>query len=130
MHFFFFPASSFYPGRGRDNDNVNHLTFPLNDGHLSNDEDGETEIEDEEDWLTEPLLGELPTRNASRASEAAMLIEVRILFFSSLLEPYCFISSGLPGMTLPPFLSRRGLIPLPLLLSRRWPILLPPFLSQ
>jgi len=78
--FFFFSAALFYPGRCGNN--VSTLFTPIlpNSEHLSTSDEGDTDIESEEDWLTEPLLGELAMRNASKASDM-MLGEVSLPFF-------------------------------------------------
>jgi len=78
--FVFFSAASFYPGHRSDN--VSTLFAPIlpNSEHLSTSNEGDTDIESEEDWLTEPLLGELATRNVLKASDM-MLGEVSLPFF-------------------------------------------------
>jgi hypothetical protein len=82
MHSSFFSASSFYPGRVRDDTEViAHLpSYASNGERVSNSDNGDTEIDSEEEWLTEPPLEGPATRNGARASDA-MLIEVSIHFF-------------------------------------------------
>ncbi len=81
----FFPASSFYPGHCQDNTDDVITDFALGCEWLSNgnSDEGDTEVESKEDWLTEPMLGEVPTRNLSKALDIR-LIEARTFFFLSL----------------------------------------------
>lgn len=78
--FVFFSAASFYPGRRGDN--VSTLFTPIlpDSEHLSTSDEGDTDIESEEDWLTEPLFEDLAMRKVSKASDT-MLGEVSLPFF-------------------------------------------------
>jgi hypothetical protein len=70
----FFSATSFYPGREAFSDAV---LFPsrVNTGHehLANVHDGDTEVESEDDWLSDPPPVE--TARTKKALEV-MLVEV------------------------------------------------------
>jgi hypothetical protein len=83
---FFFSASSFYPNRGPDTSALTVLshiparTHSVNQ-YLIDPNDGDTEVESEGEWLTEPQLAE-PTGRTSAKTLEAMLIEVSTSFFS------------------------------------------------
>ncbi|KAN0116523.1 hypothetical protein V8E52_005904, partial [Russula decolorans] len=70
-------TTSFYPGRETITDTVlSHLPSRIGPGneHLVDINDGETDIESENDWFTEPPPMEPAGRTSSKASEA-MLVE-------------------------------------------------------
>jgi hypothetical protein len=101
--FFFFSASSFYPGRRAGTESS---TFTRDSYHLTDSNNGDTDIECADDWLAEPEpeLEQLATKISSKASEA-MAIEVSIPsphFISLSLQILC---SGQLGMSLSPYLT-------------------------
>lgn len=70
----FFSAASFYPGR--DATVPSHLPSRVHteNGHPI-DDDGDTEVESEEEWLTEPQPVEQAPKMTSKALET-ILVEV------------------------------------------------------
>jgi hypothetical protein len=75
---FFSSATSYYPGRGNGNDYSSH---PADSYHLTDSNDGDTDIELEEDWLAEPQGEEPAMRMSTKASEA-IVVEVCFLLSS------------------------------------------------
>jgi len=71
---FFFSAASFYPGRSNDDSSP----FPVDSYHLTDSNDGNTDVDSEGDWLEdpiEPILHGPATKSSSKTTEA-MAIEV------------------------------------------------------
>lgn len=74
----FFSAASFYPGRdGRDDEET--IEYPPDSFHLSDSNDGDTDVESEQDWFEDPQPAMI---NSSKVSEATA-IEVSIPFLIS-----------------------------------------------
>jgi hypothetical protein len=89
---------SFYPGRETITDTVlSHLPSRIGPGneHLVDINDGETDIESENDWFTEPPPMEPAGRTSSKASEA-MLVEVSTSpsYYYYDLQVFCSVQSG------------------------------------
>ena len=97
---FFFSASSFYPGCQLDTDTP--TPYPDNED-LTDTRDGDTEVESEGDWLTEPEVpepmdAELSRRTSSKTMEA-MLVEVSTYFLILFIKAYRYlIASSLGGL--------------------------------
>jgi hypothetical protein len=74
----FFPASSFYPGRGDTGNTLQSqpATLSLTKDNASNIQGDDSSVESEGDWLDESELEEAAPRRSSKFSES-MLIEVR-----------------------------------------------------
>ena len=75
----FFSASSFYPGRHPDADTP--IQYPNNDD-LTDAHDGDTEVESEGDWLTDPeVLEPEPARRTSSKRMESTLVEVSTFYY-------------------------------------------------
>jgi hypothetical protein len=90
---FFFSASSFYPGRQIDIPQA--PAHFLDVDHLSDTNSGETDIESENDWHTDP--GDLqPSGSGSRVS-SSLALEVRFWPFFCLSNLAFFVATVMGG---------------------------------
>jgi hypothetical protein len=96
---FFFPATSFYPGRGQDVDAVFTQQYPSRihpkDDNLPILHDGDSDVETEEDWLSGPHPEEPAGRMSSKSLEV-MRVEVSpsLILFLLTYKYFCSVQSG------------------------------------